>query len=132
MYYRSTSEQSITNSSRCGHDLACVPEKEVELDQATPAGTAEVSEPPPVQDLGTVTSPSSTLRATDPLPIKDRPRHQDFLWQRPPWQLDGGFNPNEREPGVDFLTPYWMLRYDTEVAPPPVAPLPPWAGPTTR
>ena len=132
MYYRSTSEQSITNSSRCGHDLACVPEKEVELDQATPAGTAEVSEPPAVQDLGTVTRPDTTLRAADPLPIKDRPRHQDFLWQRPPWQLDGGFNPNEREPGVDFLTPYWMLRYDTEVAIPPVAPLPPWAGPTTR
>src|SRR5205823_14892638 len=48
MSYRSTSEQSITNSTRCGHDLACVPEEEVELDQATPAGSVEVSEPPPV------------------------------------------------------------------------------------
>ncbi|MBI4559692.1 MAG: hypothetical protein HY706_19050 [Candidatus Hydrogenedentes bacterium] len=55
--------------------------------------------------------------AVDPLPIPDRP-HSDFLWQRSPWKLDGGYNPLQREPGVDFLLPYYMLRYYTEVAPP--------------
>ena len=53
----------------------------------------------------------------------------DFLWQRPPTSLDGHDGPNAREPGIDFLTPYWMLRYYTEVGYPAYRPFPAWAGP---
>ncbi len=53
----------------------------------------------------------------------------DFLWQRPPTNLDGYDGPTARQPGIDFLTPYWMIRYFTEVAPAANRPIPVWAGP---
>ena len=34
-----------------------------------------------------------------------------------------------REPGIDYLTPYWMLRYYTEVEHPEQGSLPTWVGP---
>jgi hypothetical protein len=130
--YRATSEQNITNSTRCGKGLACVGEDAITLVQPTPLGPLSIPMPVNLNDPASVATPSTKLRAADPLPVMDRVRHEDFLWQRSPFKLDGGFNPYEREPGVDFLTPYWMLRYYTEVAPPTLAPLPPWVGPVAR
>jgi hypothetical protein len=56
----------------------------------------------------------SAGQAVEPLPVADRV-HTDFLWQRSPFKLDGQYNPKQREAGVDYLLPYWMLRYYTEV-----------------
>ncbi|MDX6226607.1 MAG: hypothetical protein QOE64_2983, partial [Frankiales bacterium] len=39
---------------------------------------------------------------------------------------------SHREPGIDFLTPYWTVRYFTEVAAPALSPFPDWAGPASR
>lgn len=69
-------------------------------------------------------SKSPGLKAVHPLPVAERPPW-DFLWQRGPTLLDGldwggdsGQARSWRMPGIDFLTPYWMIRYFTEVAPP--------------
>ena len=35
---------------------------------------------------------------------------EDFLWQREPWGLQSGGDPNQTEPGVDYLVAYWMAR----------------------
>lgn len=53
----------------------------------------------------------------------------DFLWQEPPTKLNGSRPATAREPGIDYLTPYWMVRYFDEVAPPVLQPFPEWAGP---
>ncbi|MDP9181828.1 MAG: hypothetical protein M3P04_03480 [Actinomycetota bacterium] len=112
---------AVRNSARCGVDLTCVPEDRAELlvDQA-PGGAV---------DWWPATSTS--LRADAPLPVAQRPP-TDFLWQAPPGRLDGRQDASSREPGIDFLTPYWTIRYFTEVAPPVVAPFPEWAGPPSR
>lgn len=68
------------------------------------------------------------MRASRPLPVERRPP-ADFLWQRSPTDLDGVQGDTWREPGVDFLTPYWMLRYYTEVVIPASTPLSEWPGP---
>lgn len=79
-------------------------------------------------------SKSPGLKAVKPLPVAERPPW-DFLWQRGPTLLDGldwgGGNGQARSwrmPGIDFLTPYWMIRYFTEVAPPEDKPFPEWVG----
>lgn len=108
------------NSARCGTDLRCVPQDLVDFHQRTPAGSQEVDIP----------GSSTTMRSATPLLVEMRAPQQDFLWQRSPYQLDGGYDPQDEEPGVDFLLPYWMLRYYTEVAPPALAPFPKWDGPT--
>ena len=59
-------------------------------------------------------SRAEELRAKDPLPVALRPPG-DFLWQEPPWKLNGQQPANAREPGIDYLTPYWTLRYVDEV-----------------
>ena len=43
--------------------------------------------------------------------------------------LSGQEPATNREPGIDFLTPYWMIRYYSEVAPPASTPMPDFAGP---
>ncbi len=108
------------NSSRCGTTLVCMQEDAVDMHQATPVGSLD----------WTIPGQRTTVRSATPLPVTKRARGEDFLWQRSPYKLDGAANPFEREPGIDFLTPYWMLRYFTEVAPPAVRPFPSWNGPT--
>jgi hypothetical protein len=116
--YRNRTASSVHNSDRCGKDLQCVPADYVQIDQSTPAGTAQVA-----------TQNSSTLRSLTPLPVNQRPA-SDFIWQRDPYTLDGAWSSNEIEPGIDYLLPYWMIRYYTEVSPAAPEPLPPWPGPT--
>jgi hypothetical protein len=43
------------------------------------------------------------------LPIHERVP-TDFLWQRSPFQLQGGSNAPLAYPGLDFLLPYWAAR----------------------
>ncbi|MCU1673957.1 MAG: hypothetical protein JWN77_2070 [Frankiales bacterium] len=108
----------VKNSPRCGADLECVPNGQLDVDQD---GTVV-----PVPDPA-----NGRLRARFPLPVAQRaPR--DFLWQQPPTQLDGADAPTHQAPGIDYLTPYWTIRYLTEVAKPAVAPLPAWVGPSHR
>ena len=47
--------------------------------------------------------------AVYPIPIEKRPP-TDFLWQRSPFELDGGCDPRQQYPGVDLLLPYWAAR----------------------
>jgi hypothetical protein len=44
-----------------------------------------------------------------PIPIEDR-TCTDFLWQRGPFDLDGGGDPHDEEAGVDIVLPYWAAR----------------------
>lgn len=107
------------NSSRCGQDLACVPEDQYDVVTATPAG----------EQRATVPGSSTRLRAVQPLPVADR-APTDFLWQRSPFtSLDGSTTAEHEEPGIDYLLPYWLLRWATEVAHPALDPLPTWPGP---
>lgn len=107
------------NSSRCGRDLACVPEDQYDVITATPAGEQRV----------TVPGSSTRLRAVEPLPVADR-APTDFLWQRSPFtSLDGTTAATHEEPGIDYLLPYWLLRWATEVSHPALDPLPTWPGP---
>jgi hypothetical protein len=108
----------VSNSPRCGKDLECVPNGQLDIDQD---GTV-VTVPDPA---------GGKLRARFPLPVGQRPP-TDFLWQRPPTQLDGSEAPTHQAPGIDYLTPYWTIRYYTEVAKPDLAPLPAWPGPSHR
>jgi hypothetical protein len=63
------------------------------------------------------------------LPVERR-TPTDFLWQRPPNQLFGSQSVNHQAPGIDYLLPYWMIRYLTEANTPVLAPYPPWPGPS--
>ena len=117
--YRSTVESGpVNNSSKCGVSIVCVPQDRYEIAVPQAPGGAVTWFP------GT----SNSLRAARPLPVAVRPP-TDFLWQRSPTSLDGNDGPTAREPGIDFLTPYWMLRYYTEVAYPALKPFPAWPGP---
>jgi hypothetical protein len=108
------------NSSRCGHDIECVPEDQFDLITSTLTGQQSV----------TVAGTSSTPRAVKPLPIADRPP-TDFLWQRSPFtDMNGSTSSTHQAPGIDYLLPYWMMRYEREVAPPTADPLTPWPGPS--
>jgi hypothetical protein len=46
----------------------------------------------------------------NPLPVLQRVR-TDFLWQRSPFQLDGGGSGLIESAGIDYILPYWMARY---------------------
>lgn len=110
---------STNNSARCGTAIECVPEDQYDIITSTPAGDTSV----------TVRGSSSRMRAVVPLPVAER-RPADFLWQRSPFTgLDGSVEATHQEPGIDYLLPYWMLRYYTEVAPPPLDPITTWSGP---
>ena len=115
--YRANIEAGpVHNSDRCGHDITCVPD-----DQNTF-----------VTPLGPVTwfPGTSGSRASAPLPVAQR-TPTDFLWQRSPDQLDNAQPATHRMPGIDFITPYWMIRYFTEVARPHVTHLPEWPFPAS-
>ncbi len=119
--YRANIEAGpVVNSTRCGNSLVCVPtdREEIRLDLL---GNDTI-----VWNSGS----APELRAARPLPVAQR-TPTDFLWQRAPDQLDGVQAKTHRKPGIDFLTPYWMIRYFTEVAPPPLRPLPTWPGPAS-
>jgi hypothetical protein len=49
-------------------------------------------------------------RACDPVPIEKRVT-TDFMWQRSPFQLEGGGSGLIEAPGIDYILPYWMARY---------------------
>jgi hypothetical protein len=118
--------QAVRNSDRCGSDLTCVPHDQADLAVDEAPGGA-VTWHPAAPDAPPLSS-SSDLRAARPLRVALR-APADFLWQKPPTELDGQQDATWREPGIDYLSPYWMLRYFTEVAPPDEAPLPEWLGP---
>ena len=121
LLYRAKIDQGgvTNNTARCGAEIACVPQDQYDIIMNTPAGSVSV----------TVPGSSTTLRAVQPLPIADRPP-EDFLWQHSPFtDMDGSVSATHQEPGIDYLLPYWMLRYYTEVAPPPLDPLTVWPGP---
>lgn len=114
--YRANIEAGpVDNRSRCSASISCVPNDRGTIKAgALPGGEL-------VYNKGS----STDLRAKNPLPVAQRPP-TDFLWQRPPTQLNGSESVTHRAPGIDFLTPYWMIRYLTEVAKPSVRPLPEW------
>lgn len=120
--YRARIETGVetNNSVRCeqnGGDLACVPQDQLNV-VVGPDGEIDA----------TVPGSATKLRARYPLAVADRPP-TDFLWQRPPTQLNGSAPATHQAPGVDYLLPYWMIRYLTEVAPPAPSPFPPYPGP---
>jgi len=49
-------------------------------------------------------------RACQVIPVFDRVP-TDFLWQRSPFQLQGGVYDNIEGSGLDYILPYWMARY---------------------
>lgn len=49
-------------------------------------------------------------QACHPIPVPQRVT-TDFLWQRSPFQLEGGGNGYIEGAGIDYLLPYWMARY---------------------
>ncbi len=106
------------NSGLCGGRLSCVPTDQVDV---VLGGDVVASQP------GTSTTP----RAEAPLPVELR-RAGDFMWQKDPTILDGDQGPTWESPAADFLLPYWMLRYYSEVARPSLEPFPAWPGPTFR
>ena len=114
---RVESGTTITNSARCGHDLVCVKKDQYEI--GTPVG-------PKAWFPGS----DSQLRAARPLPVTER-APSDFVWQREPTILDGGEPASHREPAIDYLTPYWMIRWATEAQVPALSPFPAWAGPAS-
>jgi hypothetical protein len=117
--YRSRIESGGDTDHRelCEGTIECVPEDQVDVSLAPGA------DPVPIPGV------SSDLRARHPLPIADR-TPTDFLWQRAPNQLVDSVSPTHQAPGVDYLLPYWMLRYYTEGATPIGGPFPAWHGPT--
>jgi hypothetical protein len=123
-YRRAIEAGPVVNSPRCGNDLECVPNGQLDVDQDGTVVT--VPDPASLQPGAT-----PKLRARFPLPVAQR-TPTDFLWQRPPTQLDGSAPATHQAPGIDYLTPYWTIRYWTEVAEPDLAPLPEWIGPAHR
>jgi len=65
----------------------------------------------PYVDLrGKLPSCGSPDEACNPVPVAQRPT-TDFLWQRDPFQLDGGGGGTVEGAGIDYLLPYWMTRF---------------------
>jgi hypothetical protein len=59
---------------------------------------------------GQYPSCTSPDQSCDPLPVTARVP-TDFLWQRSPFQLDGGGSGLIESAGIDYILPYWMARY---------------------
>ncbi len=57
-------------------------------------------------------------RTCQVIPVEDR-LPADFLWQRSPFQLQGGVYPNIENSGLDYSLPYWMARYYKVLPAPP-------------
>jgi hypothetical protein len=111
----------VTNSTQCGKTIQCEPQDAM--------GVALNPGDPPLVNY--YPGMSTKLRAAMPLPIPDRPA-TDFLWQRDPGELDGPAQPTYEPAGVDYLTPYWMIRYFDEVSRPSLAPYPAYVAPSFR
>lgn len=110
---------TVDNTAGCGTVRHCVPADEWDVIVDTPAGEQRI----------TIPGSSSELRSVEPIPVADRVP-TDFLWQRSPFtEMRGTASATHQEPGIDYLLPYWMIRYLTEVAPPALDPLPVWLGP---
>ena len=116
----------VDNEARCGAGLECVAKDRDDL-AFDVAGERRVTWNPGAPDAAPVSS-SAGLRAKDPIPVAQRPPG-DFLWQEPPTKLNGQQPANAREPGIDYLTPYWTVRYVDEVVEPALRPFPAWVGP---
>lgn len=111
---RIESESFTNNLQFCGTTLDCVEKDRREIY-------------PPAGDPIIITGSSGAKRAHHPLPVARR-APADFVWQREPVKLDGGQALNHRTAGIDYLLPYWMIRYHTEVAKPALEPFPVWPG----
>ncbi len=59
---------------------------------------------------GQYTSCVSSDQSCHPVPVVQR-IPTDFLWQRSPFQLDGGGSGLIESAGIDYILPYWMARY---------------------
>jgi hypothetical protein len=117
--YRARIDQGGATVNDCAQVRGgCVPEDQLDVMVDNPAG----------EPLDVTVPMSGNMRARFPLPVAVRPP-TDFLWQRPPTQLNGSIGAADEEVGYDYLLPYWMLRYATEVARPALAPFPAWPGP---
>lgn len=86
------------------------PDVMVEMDRRTdPTIKDKVSYP----GLTKKTKSHAQTIAREPLPVRGR-QSTDFLWQRSPFELWNelkiGKNESIRQPGVDFILPYWMGR----------------------
>ena len=55
-------------------------------------------------------------RTCQVIPVEDRVP-ADFLWQRSPFQLQGGVYPNIENSGLDYSLPYWMARFHNVLGP---------------
>jgi len=74
----------------------------------------------PFVDLrGQLPSCNSPDEACSPVPVPQRPT-TDFLWQRSPFNLDGGGLGIIETAGIDYILPYWMARYYGVLGPDPV------------
>jgi hypothetical protein len=111
---RIDTQPGIFNEANCGTDFECVPKSQLEIT-------------PPTGGEPTIIEGSGALRSRKPLPVALR-TPTDFLWQREPNKLNGGESTNHRAPGIDYLLPYWMIRYHTEVSKPLVESFPAWPG----
>jgi hypothetical protein len=49
-------------------------------------------------------------QSCEPLPVVVRVP-TDFLWQRSPFQMEGGGSGLIESAGIDYILPYWMARY---------------------
>jgi uncharacterized protein (TIGR03437 family) len=56
------------------------------------------------------TVPVCGNQACQPVPVPLRPP-TDFLWQRNPFQLEGGLLGTIEGAGIDYILPYWMARF---------------------
>jgi hypothetical protein len=131
--------QSALNSDRCDvpNGLTCLARADVRVTQPLPAGDPLSVLIPDLQSL-TITPKNchepnryarNNCRSATPLPVADRVP-TDFLWQRSPFQLDADRSALHESQGIDYLLPYWMIRYYTEVVPARNEPFVPWPGPS--
>jgi len=118
LLYYSRWTQPTNLAPRCGIDFQCIPQDQVTYEVRQPDGTWTA--------IATNRGTSTQQRTDRVLRIADERQPQDFLWQRTPFQFTSApeASPSERNAGVDFLLPYYMLRYHTEAAPPAYAPWP--------
>lgn len=65
---------------------------------------------------GQVPTCDDDTRACSPIPVELRPP-TDFLWQRSPFQLEGGHYLTIESAGIDYILPYWMARYHGVLTP---------------
>jgi hypothetical protein len=134
--------QGIYNAERCtsvnpAGDLECVPQAQKTVAFVDLLGQEHETIVPAVDpenpdaanaNCGNPRYHRDNCRAAKPLPIAER-TPTDFLWQRSPFSLDGDRSARHESQGIDYLLPYWMLRYYTEVQTPAAEPLPPFPGP---